>query len=365
MRLVLFVFLCLFVVDVSAQADTPPITPNNVTTLTETATFPCEGATNQAASAFYGDTFAYACYANQGSRRAQPIITAVSLSSGAILWTYEPPVYYMPRFYLLDVDMLLIDAQSRVEIYRIGEDEPMFVFVMEIANLTTVEVSPDRQYFSLVTGEYEAWDILVYRVADAIPVNPIFTLPGALLPLNALSAVGTLATTDGRGIVTVYDVETGEVVVTTVPGEQRVQIDPEHGESWVSESSHYYDDMIFSPDGRRLLTTECTFVQMGCWEQGITLFSVDTGDIVAVTANEFEIFNFIGFTDDDHLLAMGSCGQKMQLLTLDTLVVTPLFELNPSSCDRHIISVSDEGRYLAHYDYGEDVSFYRVYGVGR
>jgi len=362
MRLVLLMLLCWSVVDVSAQADTPRITPDNVTTLTEIATFPCEGDTYQAASAFYGDTFAYACYAKQGSLSAQPIITAVSLSSGAILWTHEASVY-MSRFYLLDDDLLLIDAQSRAKIYRIGDDEPMFV--MEIANQTRVEVSPDRQYFSIVTGEYEAWDILVYRVADAISVDPIFTPPEAVLPLNALSAVGTLATADGRGIVTVYDVETGEVVVTTVPGEQRVQISPEHGESWVTHESHYYEDMIFSSNGRRVLTTECTFVQMGCWGQGITLFSVDTGDIVAVTENEFEIFDFIGFTDDDHLLTMGSCGQKLQLLTFDTLVATPLFELDPSSCDRHIVSVSDDERYLAHYDYGEDVSFYRVYGMGQ
>lgn len=338
-------------------SDYDPITPDNVDNMIEIAAFTCEGDTHHAASAFYEDIFAYACFQHNGSA---PIITAVSLQTGDVLWEQETSGY-MRDFELLPDDLVLLDLQSRAEIYHIGNPEPLFS--QEFINVTDLALSPDRVYVGFITGDFDASMVQVYRLPEMELIEQEFAISGNMLQTISLSSNGLLAMTDNRGVIYIYDIETGNLVRETSPGEQQIHADFEGGGSSTSSDYHHYSRMIFSPTNDRVITTECTFIQMGCWSNGLTLFDVETGKVIGLSGNDHEIYEFTGFTGDNYLLAVGSCGQFLELVTLDDLTVTSIPPESDGHCQPESVSVSDDGRLISFYDYSESESHYRIYGI--
>ena len=104
---------------------------------------------------------------------------------------------------------------------------------------------------------------------------------------------GLIGIADSTGLVRVYEMETGDLVMA-IP------------ETPISDEFdvNAYDGIIFSPDGKQVLVNECTFIEMGCWSVGVTAIDVASGDILGSTVAQLERYDFVDFVGDTPFLLM-------------------------------------------------------------
>jgi|GEM_PF-3528798 len=338
------------------------ITADNVNNLTEIAVATCEGDTHHASASFYGDTFAYACFNRENGVDQNPVIRAISLETGAEHWQLETS-RFVRDFELLDHDLALLNLQSRADIYRIGNSEALFSqdFVAH-ANLV---LSPDRQLMALITGDFDSGTVQIYQLPDLTLIEQAFTVEDSQNARIALSAQGLLAVAETNNRIRIYDIDSGTVLMEVYGTSHRPELQSEAMNSFPVEENHYFGDIIFSPSGATLLIEECTFISMGCWEVGLTQFDIETGDILNSLILPYSNYNFIGFTDDNHLLASDYCNEVSGIFGLETFSHVPVPHHIDAQCFQGWVTLSDDNRLIALYDYSEAESSYTIYGIPR
>lgn len=331
---------------VFAQDDTyPPMTPDNISEITEIASLRCNGdMVYSAITAFHGTTIAYYCaYDDAGDYDA--IIAVYSLESDEVLWQLPAPPS-LSNIYFISEDVLLLDRQTSVEIWAADNDTPIFT----VDGLLSLTVDTQKQWMAVTrhpigqnTGMIDVYDLrTLEQVGDSFEYSGMVQV--------ALHEQGQIAIGDGEMGIRVYDVVSGALIAEGL--ETGIQ---------VADYGDPYSGIAFSPDGTQLLVNQCTVIQMGCWETTITLLDIATAEALQTTA--FEYRDMVYSVTQNTVFVSQECDALVALFEIDTLTVMPIPVDAESSCYDDGFSVNQDGSLFAIRDYTETESWYRVYAV--
>jgi hypothetical protein len=283
-----------------------PITRDNLDQLVPLFTLHCgDDRFRQSGASFSGDQFAFGCDS------ANPAFSVYSLSEQQTLWEYTGEQGLTRAITLLDGgNLVLVDFQQQLSlIRRLDQSE---IASAPFVNLASVAVSPDRQRVAFIQGEIASTEntVVVYRLPEFAALDSTFTVSGytqiAALALTT-AAQDRLAIGENEGRIRVFRVETGVL-----------ELDTPNTPLSSGFGNQGYKHMAFSPDGTRLYVSECTVIQMGCHETGITVIEVSTGEIVREAVFPYAAFDHLLFTPDGTLLIAVANGQ-VHFLDAETL----------------------------------------------
>ncbi len=358
----LIVILCVFVLVLgitSAQDEDSPyevITPDNVDQLVELFSFTCEGDTHDSSASFFETTFVYGCFLKDGIAYRPPTLIAYSLERDRVIWRANPSSSIGQNDYALISDTHLL-GYSGHRLTLFVEGEMTELQLTELRPQRQLAISSDTQLVAvLVTDEVQDTDIVrVYTLPDLEPTPYEFMVEKDAYTHVAFShpEQGLIGIADSTGLVQVYEMETGELVMAIPETPIADEFDV-----------NAYDGIIFSPDGSRVFVNECTFIEMGCWSVGVTAIDVSSGDILGATVAQLESYDFVGFVGDTPFLLMNG-RFELDLLDISRLRTTPIETVGEEFFRQNEVSINREGTLIAVYHYGESESVYRIYGVPR
>jgi len=277
------------------------------------------------------------------------MIIVYSLETETVMWEL-PTSPALKTFYLISDELIILDMQLEVRAFAPSDDAPLFA----LEGIIDIAFDVDKELMALSVGTHNEGEVHLYRLPNFEPMTQTFAYQGFLSRI-ALSHhdYGMLAITDNDNGIRVYDIESGDNIMTA---KTNLEYDGSEFES--------SDEVAFSPDGTQLLVQECTVLQNGCWEITMMLFDIASGDKLLTEIFDYGVVQFIEINDDAMLIISSPLDRVLAFIEVNTLTMTPL----PLGIERVFngdsVAINQTMTLLSVFDYANATeSFYRVYAV--
>jgi hypothetical protein len=356
---VLITLLFCFILSPAQAQDEPEayqlISADNLNQLEVVAEFPCEG--RNPAAAFHGDLFASTCLIGQTH-----FISIYSLSDSHELYRFQGGSNHQGLVFLSD-DVLLGLKGDSFTIYRNQRQESIS---QEYHLNSSPTFSPDKSHIAFITGspmiEQDSYDIFIYRLPDFELVEQSFSISSDVQNAKiALSNADTnlIAIGEDGGRIQIFNWETGELTLEIADSPFSARI---VGEYASGDFPTRYAWLAFSADSSELFANQCTHLEMGCWDMGMTRFDAATGEVLASAEhpNNGEFF-FAGLLSEARLLLHSTGCDALYFYDMDSLSQLE-YSFQVENCGGESYYAANEaGTLIAVYD--DPTSKFLFYGI--